>query len=158
MMKTEWYRGRASRKNGGNTWSDKLFTHRWYHITLCRRKRRRVPINTRVRIFHLYYQGLQVKCLGTAWINKVFIYMEIKNEGMRHKELNFMNWRIDIFGRSLLLRVVHSMLFAIDYKVLQGPPYILARHTMAIFFIMFQQFSKSFFSQNKGLGIVNIYI
>ena len=43
--------------------------------------------------------------------------MEIKNEGMRHKELNFMNWRIDIFGRSLLLRVVRDFL-KMDKKAL----------------------------------------
>ena len=34
--------------------------------------------------------------------------------------------------------------------VIQGPPYILARHVMALF--------KKIFSQNKGLGVVNVYI
>ena len=37
-------------KNGWNPWCYKLFTHRWYHFTLCRRKCFWIPINTGVRM------------------------------------------------------------------------------------------------------------
>ena len=41
-------------QNGRNPWCYKLFTHRWYHFTLCRGKCLWISVNTRVRIAFIH--------------------------------------------------------------------------------------------------------